>query len=290
MQLSLFLASRGGTASAAELGRAGFSRSGIDRALADQSVVRIRRGHYGLPDDFNAYRAAREIGGLLTCVSAAPSYRLWTLAPSNVLHLAVGHRAAPPGVRVHGRCRHPRHPWLPVAALADVLVHALHCLPELDALVLVQSAVGRGDISLEFLRAKLGGNRNARARSVLYLVIPRADSVLEVLANAAFVRAGLRIRRHVQIPGVGEADFVVEECLIVETDGGSHLEPQQVKKDRRRNNAAVVGGYLVLRFGYDDVVHHPERMVADVIGVLEQYRRGAFHASGSDRLSNPGAH
>jgi very-short-patch-repair endonuclease len=176
-----------------------------------------------------------------------------------------------------------------VAGLADVLVHALHCLSELDALVLVQSAVGSGAISLDFLRERLSGNRNARARSVLGLVIPRADSLLEVLANTAFRRAGLRIRRHVQIPGVGEVDFLVEECLVVETDGGSHLEPLQVKKDRRRNNAAVVGGYLVLRFSYDDVVHHPERMVADVIGVLEQYRRGAFHASGSDRLSRPGA-
>lgn len=288
MQPSTFLASRGGTASAADLHRAGFSRSGIRKALAGGSLVRIRRGHYGLPQDAGPYRAARELKGLLTCVSAASSYRLWTLAPSPVLHLALGHRAAPPRIVAHGRCRHPRHPWLPVAGLADVLIHALHCLPELEGLVMVQSAVGRGDISLDFLREKLRGNRNARARSVLGLVIPRADSLLEVLANAAFLRAGLQVRRHVQIPGVGEVDFLVEDCLLVETDGGSHLEPQQVKKDRRRNNAAVVGGYLVLRFGYDDVVHHPDRMVAEVMRVLEQYRRGAFQARGEDRNA-PGA-
>ncbi len=62
----------------------------------------------------------------------------------------------------------------------------------------------------------------------------------------------------------------------METDGQTHLEPRQVKKDRRRNNATVVGGYLVLRFGYDDVVHHPERMVAEVRAVLELWRTGAF--------------
>ncbi|WP_354237081.1 DUF559 domain-containing protein [Arthrobacter sp. UYEF3] len=50
----------------------------------------------------------------------------------------------------------------------------------------------------------------------------------------------------------------------------------KAKKDRRRNNAAVVGGYLVLRFGYDDVVHHPERMIAQVQTVLELQRRGRF--------------
>ncbi|MDQ0819818.1 very-short-patch-repair endonuclease [Arthrobacter sp. V4I6] len=289
MQPSTFLASRGGTASAAELIRAGINRSGITKALASGTVVRIRRGHYGLPHDVGAYRAARELKGLLTCVSAAPSYGLWTLAPSPVLHLTLGHRTGPPGVVAHGRCRHPRHPWLPVAGLADVLVHALHCLPEREGLVLVQSAVGTGDISLDFLRGKLSGNRNARARSVLDLVIPRADSLLEVLANAAFIRAGLQLRRHVQIPGVGEVDFLIEDCLVVETDGGTQLEPLQVKKDRRRNNATVVGGYLVLRYGYDDVVHHPERMVADVIDVLRQYRRGAFHAWGPDPKSRPGA-
>ena len=276
MNIANFLGSRGGPASTADFGRAGFTRYRIGRAVAEGTIVRIRRGHYALTREPSAERAAREAGGLLTCVSAAPGYGLWTLAPAPKLHLCVGHRAAPPGSVAHGRCRHPRHPWLPIAGLADVLIHALRCLPELEALVMVQCAVGRGDISLAFLRGKLGGNRNARARSVLDLVIPRADSLLEVLANTVFLRAGLQVRRHVQIPGVGEVDFLVEDCLIVETDGESHLEPRQVKKDRGRNNASQVGGYLVLRFGYDLVVHHPEQMLAQVLELLEQRRRGAF--------------
>jgi very-short-patch-repair endonuclease len=276
MNLSDFLAARGGAAGTADLARAGFSRPRLDRALAAGAIVRIRRGHYGLPQDPSDHRAAREMKALLTCLSAAPSYRLWTLVPAQTLHLCLGHRRAPLDTVAHGACRHPQHPWLPVAGLADVLIHALHCLPELQALVMVQCAVGRGDISLGFLRSKLGGNRNGRAKSVLGLVIPRADSVLEVLANDAFRRAGLHVRRHVEIPGVGEVDFLIEECLVVETDGETHLEPFQVRKDRGRNNATVVGGYLGLRFGYADVVHHPERMMAQVLAVLEQRRGGAF--------------
>ena len=244
--------------------------------MADGTIVRIRRGQYGLPQDSSAYRAARELKGLLTCLSASPGYGLWTLVPAESMHLSLGHRAVLPGSVAHGRCRHPKHPWLPVAGLADVLIHALHCLPELEALVMVQCAVGRGDISMAFLRGKLTGNRNGRARSVLDMVIPRADSLLEVLANTTFYRAGLRVRRHVEIPGVGEVDFLIEGILVVETDGESHLQPRQVKKDRVRNNATVVAGYLFLRFGYDLVVHHPERMMAQVLAVLEQWRRGAF--------------
>jgi very-short-patch-repair endonuclease len=255
---------------------AGFGRADIGAALQTGRVARIRRGHYALPADATAFRAARELGGRLTCLSAAPSYGLWTLTAAQEMHLCVGHRARPAGVVPHGLCLYPMHPWLPVAGLVDVLIHAVRCLPDRDALVMVQCAVGRGDVSLDFLRRKLPGNRNARARSILDFVIPRADSVLEVLANMAFRRAGLTLRRHVEIPGVGEVDFLVEECLVVETDGGSHLEPRQVKKDRHRNNASVAGGYLVLRYGYDDVVHHPERMVAEVKAVLELWRRGAF--------------
>lgn len=160
MNVAIYLASRGATATAADLGRAGFSRHRIAAAVDQGAMVRIRRGQYGLPQDAGVYRAALELKGLLTCLSAAPSYGLWTLLPAQSMHLYLGHRAAPPGAVAHGRCRHPRHPWLPVAGLADVLIHALHCLPELEALVMVQCAVGRGDISLAFLRGKLEGNRN----------------------------------------------------------------------------------------------------------------------------------
>jgi len=138
---------------------------------------------------------------------------------------------------------------------------------------MVQCAVGGGDISLDFLYGRCQGRRNGRARSVLDLVIPRADSVLEVLANVHFARAGLRVRRHVHIAGVGEVDFLIEECLVVETDGSTHFEPKSIKRDQRRNNQSIIGGYLVLRYYYEDVVHRPEVMVTEVQAVLRVWRR-----------------
>ncbi|WP_231994317.1 endonuclease domain-containing protein [Pseudarthrobacter equi] len=161
-----------------------------------------------------------------------------------------------------------------------MLLHALHCLPDLEALVMVQSAVGAGDVSLDFLHGRCQGRRNGRARSVLDLTIPRADSVLEILANVHFARAGLRVRRHVFIPGVGEVDFLVEECLVVETDGSTHFEPKSIKRDQRRNNQSIIGGYLVLRYYYEDVVHRPDAMVAEVQAVLLVWRRPANRRPG----------
>lgn len=276
MNMETFLGLRAGVARTSTLLGAGFSRAHLNKAVSAGRIVRIRRGVYGLPTEGGALGLALQHNALLTCLSAAPTYRLWMLHDTTSVHLSPGHKRAPAGTVAHGRCPHPRHPWLPVAGLADVLIHAIRCLPEAEALVMLQSATQRGDVTVEFLRRKLPGNRNARARAVLDSLIPRADSILEVLANYHFRRAGLHVRRHVELPGVGEVDFLIEESLVVETDGSTHLEPRQVKKDRKRNNATVVGGRIGLRFGYDDVVHHPERMVAEVLAVLEQFRSGAF--------------
>lgn len=279
MDIQTILGARAGVARASTLRAAGFSRTSLDKELAAGRIVRIRRGIYSMPREATAFGLVLQHNALLTCLSAAPVYRLWTINDAGPVHLSPGHKRTPPGTLTHGRCPHPHHPWLPVAGLADVLIHSLRCLPEVESLVMLQCAAQRGDISLDFLRRKLPGNRNARARSVLDSVIPRADSILEVLANYHFRRAGLHVRRHVELPGVGEVDFLIEECVVVETDGDTHLEPRQVKKDRKRNNATLIGGRLGLRFGYDDVVHHPERMVSQVLAVLELCRKGAFGAS-----------
>lgn len=277
MDIDTFLRRRGGAARTAALAKAGYSRTRLAKALEANQITRIRRGVYSLPDEEGVLGLALRHNARLTCLSAAPIYGLWALRDAELAHLSPGHKKTIPGTLTHGRLLHPVHPLLPVAGLADVLIHALHCLPEIEALVMVQSPVQQGDVTLDFLRRKLPGNRNARAKAVLDHVIPRADSLLEVLANYHFRRAGLHVRRHVQVPGVGEVDFLIEECLVVETDGTTHLEPKQVKKDRARNNATVIGGLLCLRFGYADVVHQPERMVAQVLAVLEQGRRGAFN-------------
>lgn len=269
-----FLQRRGGAARTSQLMAAGFSRREMAEALAAGRMAKIRRGVYGVAR--SGVGEALSHGGLLTCVSAAPFYQLWVLHEATGLHLCRSHPEPTPGIVEHGRTRHPKHGWLPVAGLADVLLHSLRCLPELEALVMVQSAVGRGDIDPGFLFARTTGRRNGKARAVLALVIPRADSLLEVLANTHFERAGLRVRRHVFIPGVGEVDFLVEECLVVETDGSTHFEPKAVKRDQRRNNRSILGGYLVLRYYYQDVVHAPGEMVAEVLAVLKLRREGKF--------------
>ncbi|MFC0486484.1 endonuclease domain-containing protein [Pseudarthrobacter scleromae] len=161
----------------------------------------------------------------------------------------------------------PRHRTL--AALPDVLLHALLCLPELESLVMVECAYNRGDIDPPYLFRHLDGPRCGKARDVVSKVDRGADSLLETLARVLFRDAGILTETQVWIDGIGRVDFLLEGFLIVEIDGlAFHLEARQFKRDRRRDNSAILQGLPVLRFFYDDVVYSPEAVLAQVREVL----------------------
>ena len=145
-----------------DLGRAGFSRHRIATAVAAGTIVRHPPRAVWASAGLRRLRAARELNGLLTCVSAAPCYGLWHLMARPVLHLC----RAPGGSARHRRpwpLQAPPAPGLPVAGLADVLIHALHCLPELEApsWSSVPWAGGRHHAGLP--PQQLAGNRNGAA-------------------------------------------------------------------------------------------------------------------------------
>ena len=261
------LAICGGAARRPALARLGIDDAALRRAVR-AGVLQPVRGLYALPTAATDHVALLRHRQLLTCSSAAPFYRLWAVNSAGPVH--VHHRrgeAFERQVGHHGLLLEP-HPYQPVAALGDVLIHALRCLPLLEALVMVDCAVGRGDMTLGFLRDRLPGKRNGRARQVLDWVDRGAESLLETLARTYFRQAGISVEAQVYIDGVGYVDLLLEGTLIVELDGRHHGEWVQVKKDQRRNNVSMVRGYSVLRYYYDDVVHNPARMLAEVQAVL----------------------
>ncbi|UKA63390.1 endonuclease domain-containing protein [Arthrobacter sp. FW306-04-A] len=274
MDLKAALRARGGTAMRRDLLKAGVGAWQLRTAGQRDGVVVPYRGVVALAGAPPEFAEAYRHGGLLTCISAAPHHGLWQLHPASELHLVCGNGLPRDGVVPHRRASLPPLPGRPVAALGDVLVHVLRCRPAAEALVMVQCAVVRGDITVDFLRGKLPGNRNGRARGVLDFVCRRADSLLEPLAAMHFRQAGIGFVQHVELSGVGEVDFVVEGFLIVELDGKTHFEPRAIKRDRRRDNTSVAGGFTVLRYFYEDVVHHPETMVAEVRATIRAHRAG----------------
>lgn len=265
MQPSDFLTRQGGVARLAHLRRAGFTRSQIGQAVNSGLVLKPRHGVYRSPRANDDFVRAYEANAAVTCVSAAGHFALWTLRDPGQPHLAASHRRLPSKVVPHRFTGNVSTLLPPVLPLKDVLVHALQCLPELEALVMVECAYKRGETDPDFLRRLLPGARNGRARAVLNLVEHGADSLLETVARVLFRRHGFEVRTQVYLQGIGYVDFLINGCLIVEIDGmGFHFNKAQFKKDIRRNNVGAAAGYRVLRYLYEDVLHRPEQMLEQI--------------------------
>jgi very-short-patch-repair endonuclease len=80
--------------------------------------------------------------------------------------------------------------------------------------------------------------------------------------------AGYKFRRQYPLAGY-IADFVcVPARLVVELDGGQHLDA--LAYDQRRTEALQREGYRVLRFWNDDVLLRTEDVMAEIFRVLEE--------------------
>jgi very-short-patch-repair endonuclease len=268
---SQIIKSAGGVLLTRDVLARGSSETAIRSAVRSGVLWRVERGLLAVAGADPELVAAGRARGLLTCLSAAGRFGLWQLRPAPQPHYWHSNGRAVDGCVSHRRALTQPRGHGTIAALPDVLLHALLCLPFLESLVMVECAYNRGDIDPAFLRSHLIGNRCGKARDVLARVERGADSLLETLARILFREAGIATQTQVWLDGIGTVDFLLEGFLIVEIDGlAFHLEPRQFKKDRRRDNAAVVRGLPVLRFFYDDVVHAPEAMIAQVRGVLSR--------------------
>jgi very-short-patch-repair endonuclease len=273
MDVSKALEHCGGAARRPILARLGVDDAALRRAVRG-GLLQPERGLYALPTAPPELVAVLRNRELLTCSSAAPHYSLWCLSSAGPRHVYHRREEAVSGEAVHhAGLLLPPGTIRPVAALADVLIHALRCLPFAESLVMVECAVGRGDMTVEFLRQRLPGRRNGKARAVLQWVDQGADSLLETLARTYFRQAGIAVQPQAYLERVGYVDLLLNGWLVVELDGRHHADWNQVQKDHRRNNESVVQGYTALRYYYPDVVHRPEAMVSEVLAVLGRRRR-----------------
>ena len=82
---------------------------------------------------------------------------------------------------------------------------------------------------------------------------------------------GMSFRRQTPI-GPFIVDFVCHAALlIVEIDGGQHSEPENMKRDARRETFLKSKGYRILRFNNYEVMTNRE-------GVLETIAAAVMHA------------
>ena len=264
----------GGVARARQLIRRGASRKDLRRAVAADSVARLRDGVYVVPGDPDVVRAAHH-GGALSCVSVLRRHGVWVLDDDPVLHVWVG-----PNGRVHDHegCRCITHrdageSAFGVVSLIRALVQTARCRGAECFFAAFESAWRRGLLTPAD-RAEVRRRLPAGRRWLVDIARPDADSGLESLLRLRLLRIGITVQCQVWVDRVGYVDFLVAGCLIIEADGKqNHDGPTKRHKDLVRDAEAAAQGFETLRFDYALVVHDWPRVEAAILGRIAVVRR-----------------
>lgn len=134
------------------------------------------------------------------------------------------------------------------------------------------------EFDLERFRAVLERNANClgaeEARGLLRIAgdgaAAESERVLIRLLRSAgiegwVVNRGRRLGGKLTVP-----DFTFErQRVLVEVDGWAfHSDPERFERDRRRQNAYVTAGWLVLRFTWAQLHDHPQEVIDTILAAL----------------------
>lgn len=221
-------------------------------------------------------RAIR-VGGRLACVSQLRRRGVWVLDTTEVhVHLAAN------ASRLRADLMGSRGHWRPLVraqstdddhvSLIDALLQAHECLSLPAWIASIDSSLHlrllqRDDLAI--LRTHLPRS----VRWALELVDANAESGLESIVRVIARLLGLRVRSQVAVPGIGRVDLVIEDWIVVETDGSAFHDTALAPRDRRRDAGLAGRGRTVLRPGYELVVHDQAVVAKQLIGAVETHRR-----------------
>ncbi len=172
----------------------------------------------------------------------------------------------------------PGQAALPVTDAVTTVLTCCLGLALVEAVVVCDSALRAGDVTVEELRRSAGRltglRRAARALRVVGLCDPDSGSVLESVLRVRLAVAGVGdvqtqvVLRDGRGRHVLRADFCFPAPrLVVEVDG-ARWHPDAAR-DRHTDNALVELGWRVLRYSWSEVVHGHAEVVRQVIAALD---------------------
>lgn len=255
------------------------------RDLVEEGAVVERGGVVFAPGTDWPLIACRMLGGLLTCHSALAYYSLPELPHPGTVHVAIpssrGRVRPLAGVVVHREpARWPPGMSPPVAPPRLLVARMLRCAEETPAVVVADAALRRGLVSRAELAAMLRSNRSSGplGRRRLARCREKARSPIESIARLELEDAGHSVEVGVDVPGVGEVDMLVDDRLLLETDGYQfHSSKGDWANDRRREQRLIAQGRLWVRLTYDDVMSG--RTIPIVEAALSGLRRALSTAA-----------
>jgi very-short-patch-repair endonuclease len=258
-----------------------------DKQLRHRDVVRLSRDTY-LPRAVARTLTARVAAVLLTAppgavVSHLTAAALWGVAiplqpADGPVHITVGTGSS---VRTRSDRSIHRSPLsdaevtrsrgIPITTRERTWRDLAMMLPQPALLAVTDQLLGMGCTLLDMqtqLARRPSGRGAARARSVLPVADPRAESPMESVLRWLLHEADLPrpvLQHEVRDPGgrfLGRADLAwPDRKVLVEFDGDVHRERDVFVNDLRRQNRLVAAGWIVLRFTSADVLGRPDAVV-----------------------------
>lgn len=278
--LRRLIALRGGLIATHELYAAGMTRQTLAQTVRARRLFRVRQGWYAAPGTDATLLAAARVGGRATCTTGLTRQGIWVARPGGLHVACAAHDArlrtprdsrvrlrASEAVRVHWR-------GLPEAG-SRLILPPLECLRDalqcLDGEALTESADSLLN-TFPAIRPAWAGFCAAAPRRVR-AALTAADGICESgIETRTWLRIRdlpVRIRRQVEIDGVGRVDFLLGERFVVEVDGAAyHSDAEQFESDRSRDALLAARGMHVSRFSYRQVVDRWPDVAAAIAGRL----------------------
>ncbi|MER7330127.1 MULTISPECIES: DUF559 domain-containing protein [unclassified Micromonospora] len=260
-------------------------RTRVDRA----ELLRVRRGVYAdqpcdEDDELRALMLCLPEEAMLTMQSAAHRYGFGVLR-EDLVHIqlpATVPRPRLPGLVVH-------HSVLPARA---VDVRGLPCVPaarcavdlartarRLDALPVLDAAIRSGAVGLDELLAEVSAHQGLRGVRQARELVPLADGRPECRQESQLRLILIDGRLPAPEPQlwVHDRDGIPRYRLDlgyrkrrigIEYDGASHLERDQLRRDRERMNWLDANGWRMRYFTDRDLYRRPTHIVATIRAAL----------------------
>lgn len=244
-------------------------------------VLATFSGRLGREAQIWAALLASKPGAVLSHETAAELFGLGD-GSADVVHVTVPverNIRSRPGIVLH-RSRNAerlRHPTLepPRTRLEETIVDLTQTSTDLDTAIgwLVKAVASRRTTAGRLLEALTARHRLQWRRELVAALADVAEgchSMLELRYARLVERAHRLPRGHRQRRRGSWYDDVAyaEFDLLVELDGRAAHAGERVFRDHRRDNAAVLSGAKVLRYGLADVSRRPCRVAGEVATVL----------------------
>jgi Protein of unknown function (DUF559) len=177
----------------------------------------------------------------------------------------------PPATAASRSHRSPKT-LLDYAAQAD-LIAVRRALAQADYLRLLDTTA----VNEVLGQGKAGATRLRRAMKRHEPKLARTRSWLETVFVPLCESAGLELPEiNARVAGWTVDALWRDEQVIVELDGyDNHSTRGQIERDRRKELELRAAGFLVIRYTWDQVVHQPELVAADLAAALAANRGAA---------------